>query len=322
MELRDIRYFAVVAENQNIGRAAEALGLSATALSKSLRRLEKSVGAKLVKRASNGIALTTVGAALLARIAPLQGMLNDVRHEALDLAEGRAGRVHVGAGSGGPEGFLMEACIALSRETSRITFKVSILHGDVLMEALLKGEIDFFVAGTRATSATDIVQEHLYDDQYVIFASANHALAGRKRITLADLAGKRWASANTALRPHWQQLSRALTNKSLPAPFIALETNSQALRIRAIASSDYLGIGSRQFLRQEARKFPLVELPMKEITHVRRMSIIYRKDGYLSPAARRLIEILKAQAQEVTAGKLPPDRKQRAVNAGSGRRSR
>ena len=130
MELRDIRYFAVVAENQNIAHAAEALGLSATALSKSLRRLEKSVGAKLVKRAANGIALTTVGAALLARIGPLQGALNDVRHEAADLAEGRAGLVHVGAGTGGPEGFLMEACIALSREASRITLKVSILHGD------------------------------------------------------------------------------------------------------------------------------------------------------------------------------------------------
>ncbi len=310
MELRDIRYFAVVAENQNVAHAAEKLGLSATALSKSLRRLEKSVGAKLVKRASNGIALTTVGAALLARIGPLQGMLNDVRHEAADLAEGRAGLVHVGAGTGGPEGFLMEACIALSREASRITLKVSILHGDVLMDALRKGEIDFFVAGTRATSATDIVQEHLYDDQYVIFASASHRLAGRKRITLADLAGERWASTTTTLRPHWQQLLRALTNKGLPAPVIALETNSQALRIRAIAFSDYLGISSGQFVRQEARKFPLVELPMKEITHVRRMSIIYRKDGYLSPAARRLIEMLKAQAQEIAGRKLRPHRKQ------------
>jgi DNA-binding transcriptional LysR family regulator len=189
------------------------------------------------------------------------------------------------------------------------------------MDALLKGEIDFFVAGTRATSLTYIVQEHLYDDEYVIFASASHRLAGRKRIALSDLAGERWASTNTTLRPHWQQLLRALTNNGLPAPFIALETNSQALRTRAIASSDYLGIGSRQFLRQEARKFPLVELPIKEITHVRRMSIIYRKDGYLSPAARRLIEILKAQAKEIASanfsrtqkGTMIGDRKKRAM---------
>lgn len=320
MELRDIRYFTVVAEKENIGRAAETLGLSATALSKSLRRLETSMGARLVKRAPNGIALTTVGAALLARIAPLQGMLNDVKHEAADLAAGRAGHVRVGAGSGGPEGFLVDACIALSREASRITLDVSIRHGDMLMDALLKGEIDFFVAGTRTTSTANIVQEHLYDDQYVIFASAGHRLAGRRRITLADLSGERWAWMDTTSRPHWEQLFRALANKRLPPPVIALETNSQALRIRAIASSDYLGLGSRQFLRQEARKFPLVELPVKEITHVRRMSIIYRKDGYLSPAARRLIEILKARAKEIVSENFSPadrpaigDRKKRAM---------
>ena len=299
MELRDIRYFTVVAEKENIGRAAEVLGLSATALSKSLRRLEVSMGAKLVKRAPNGIALTVVGAALLARIGPLQGMLNDVRHEAEDLAGGRVGHVHVGAGSGGPEGFLVEACIALAQETSRIALKVSIRDGGSLMDALLKGEIDFFVAGTRTTSTADIIQEHLYDDRYVIFASARHRLARRKRVTLADLSGERWATMGTTSRPHWQQLFRALANKGLPPPCIALETNSQALRMRAIASSDYVGIGSRQFLRQEARMFPLVELPIREITHVRRMSIVYRKDGYLSPAARRLIAILKTQAKEI-----------------------
>ena len=91
MELRDIRYFAMVAEHQNIGRAAEALDLSATALTKSLRRLEKSVGAKLVQRAAKGVALTAVGTALLARINPLQGTMADVRHEAADLARGEAG---------------------------------------------------------------------------------------------------------------------------------------------------------------------------------------------------------------------------------------
>jgi DNA-binding transcriptional LysR family regulator len=193
----------------------------------------------------------------------------------------------------------MQACIALSRQASRVTLKVSILHGDVLLDALLKGDIDFFVAGTRVESVPAIVQEHLYDDHYVIFSSANHPLAKRRKITLADLANARWASASTSVRPHWQQLLRELTNKGLPAPLIALETNSQALRMRAIAFSDYLGIGSRQFLLQEARKFPLAELPLKEITHVRRMSVIHRKDGYLSPAARLLIDILKAQAREI-----------------------
>ena len=63
MELRDIEYFAVVAEHGNLRRASEALGLSPPALSKSLRRLEESMQAKLVERTPKGVALTPVGAA-------------------------------------------------------------------------------------------------------------------------------------------------------------------------------------------------------------------------------------------------------------------
>src|SRR5262245_39212455 len=68
MELRDIEYFAVVAEHGNVRRAAEALDLSPPALSKSLRRLEKSVGAKLVKRTPKGVELTDVGVAMVGQV--------------------------------------------------------------------------------------------------------------------------------------------------------------------------------------------------------------------------------------------------------------
>src|ERR1044072_6948237 len=115
MELRDLRDFASIAEYQNIGRGAEALDLSASALGKSLRRLEKSVGAKLVQRASKGVALTAVGAALLTRIGPLQGILNDVRHEAADLARGQAGHINVGSNAGTHENRIANAYVALSK---------------------------------------------------------------------------------------------------------------------------------------------------------------------------------------------------------------
>ena len=62
--LRDIEYFPVVAKHGHLGRAADALGLTQSALSKSLRRLEQAMQAKLVRRTSKGMALTTVGVAL------------------------------------------------------------------------------------------------------------------------------------------------------------------------------------------------------------------------------------------------------------------
>ena len=61
MELRDLEYFAVVAEHGNLGRAAELLGLSQPALSKSIARLEDAMEVKLFRRTAKGMDLTAEG---------------------------------------------------------------------------------------------------------------------------------------------------------------------------------------------------------------------------------------------------------------------
>ena len=85
MNLRDIEYFAVVSQHGHLGRAAEALGLGQPALSMSLRRLEKSAQAKLVKRTPKGVELTAVGAALLSHVSKLRLARADLAREVADL---------------------------------------------------------------------------------------------------------------------------------------------------------------------------------------------------------------------------------------------
>ena len=71
-QLRDIEYFAAIAEHGQVQKAAAALGLSQPALSKSLRRLEQAMKTRLLKRTPHGIELTSVGSALLSRIRKLR----------------------------------------------------------------------------------------------------------------------------------------------------------------------------------------------------------------------------------------------------------
>ena len=302
MELRDIRYFTVAAEHLNIARAAEALKLSATALSKSLRRLERSVDAKLVQPAAKGIKLTEAGKALLVRLGPLQGMLNDIRREAAYLAQGVTGHVNIGTAVGAAENLVADACILLSREGSKIEFKVTALEPEHLEIALQKGQIDFYVGRGHSTSLASVVHDFLYEDPDVVFASARHRLVKRKQVTLEDLAQERWALTSGASRPLMKYLTLEFQKRGLGTPIIALDTNSQAVRMLAIATTDYVAFSSREFMRRYAKIYSLVELPVKELSHSRSLSIIYRKDGYLPPAARRLIALLKEQAEKISAG--------------------
>src|SRR6185436_7335895 len=100
MNLRDLQYFAVVAKHRHLGRAAASLGLSQPALSMSLRRLERFMQTKLVKRTPKGVDLTAPGEVVYAHASRLRLSIEDISREVADLSEGRAGYLSIGTGGG------------------------------------------------------------------------------------------------------------------------------------------------------------------------------------------------------------------------------
>src|SRR6476469_3535934 len=136
MDLRDLEYFAVVAQHGHLGRASEALGLGQPALSMCLRRLEKSAQAKLVKRTPKGVELTAVGAALLSHTSKLRRARDDLAREVADLAQGRAGHLRIGARPSNVDVGLPQACSRLLMDAPKITVNVAVLDNDALLPAL------------------------------------------------------------------------------------------------------------------------------------------------------------------------------------------
>jgi DNA-binding transcriptional LysR family regulator len=298
MEFRDIEYFAVLAEHGHMGRAAEALGLSQPALSLSLRRLERSIQAKLVKRTPKGVELTSAGSALLVQVHRLRLVREDVVREVADLSEGRTGHLRIGANTGVQEALVGAACAVLLGSAPRVTLKVTVIAVDPLMAALRNGEVDLAVSGIPPMPSEDLFHEHLLDDEFVVYASVKHRLAKRKQLTVADLAQERWASTDSGVSA--QGLRRAFEEHGLPVPRIAVSSNATSVRFRAVAGSDLLGFTAKGLLRQVAQQYGFVELPVKKLSWQRSVGVIYRKEAYLSPTARRFIDILKSPAREIS----------------------
>ncbi len=300
MELRDIEYFAVVAQHGHVGRAADSLEMSQSALSKSLRRIENSIGTKIVKRTPKGVDLTSVGTALLSHVRRLQVAKNDVTREVADLVRGQAGDLRIGASNGFAEELVGKAGGILLKEAPKVKLNVKVVTTDGLLATLRNGDFDVAVGAIPSSTSTDLTHEPLLVDEYAVYAPANHKLANRKRLTLADLANERWVKS-AASGFSWQQLRLAFEKSGLPPPQIAVESDSRAVRLNTMVAAGLLHFSSRPVVRQDARLFRIVELHVQEVSWIRRTDVSFRRDAYLSPATQRFIAILKAVAKEIAA---------------------
>lgn len=302
MDLRDIEYFGVIAEHGNLGRAAEALGLSTPALSKSLRRLEDALDAKLVRRTPKGVELTAEGRALLPHVSRLRLSLADVIREVSQIRQGSAGHLRVATTTGNLEDLVGAACSQFLNQAHGATLALGVVAQDDLMAVLRAGKFDLAV-GTLSGATPDLVHHFLFDDVFVVHASPRHRLAGRAKVTLEEVAKERWIRT-AATGFSGQAFNKAFEQRNIIPPTITLESVSVIARLHAAASSDLLYFAPRSVATLAAQRFKLVEIPVQELKYTRRNMVSYRRDAYLTPAGHKFIAILKAAADKLTAGHL------------------
>jgi DNA-binding transcriptional LysR family regulator len=294
MDLRDIEYFASIAEHRHIGRAAEALGLGQPALSISLRRLETAAGTKLVERTSKGVELTDVGAALLAHIGRLRLAREDLAREMADLARGEAGSLRIGASPSNAVGVLPEVCSTLLAASPRLSLHVAVQDNEALLPALRKGNLDVVIGHKQQFADPDLSEITVQKDEFVVYCAASHPLAARKSLLLKDLANDRWVATEANTFAPWLSLRQLFAERGLQPPRIALVSSSPALNLRAVASSRLLGVSNRRVVLASAASLRLAILRVRDLDWVRDAVIVHRKDAYLSPVARRFIQAMKA----------------------------
>jgi DNA-binding transcriptional LysR family regulator len=300
MDVRDFEYFGAIADHGNLSRASEALGLTTPALSKSLRRLEGALDAKLVRRTAKGIELTPEGRALLPHVKRLRMSFADLIREVACIRDGNAGHLGVVTTPGNLEDLVGAACGAFLSEARDATIALGVVAQDDVIGALREGKFDLAV-GVISAATPDLVHHHLSDDVFVVHASAHHRLAGRAQVELEELAKERWIrTAATGFAG--QAFNKVFEERGITPPRIALECISLTARLHAVATSDLLYFAPQAVAVLAAPRFKLVELPVNELTYARHNVVTYRRDAYLPPAGHKFIAALKATAQMLAEG--------------------
>jgi DNA-binding transcriptional LysR family regulator len=287
MDLRDLEYFEVVAELQHVGKAAERLHLSQPAVTGCLRRLEELSGGPLVQKTGRGIRLTPAGQVLHAWAKRLRLYAQDATQELQDAARGLAGEVRLGVVPSAAQFLMTRIAPAVLAEMPDVRLRTEVATHAVLAPMLRNGELDFLVVG-ESYQESGLVSRTVMEDCVVPTAVATHAIFKHRRPTLRHLSEHRWILQPTNVLPR-QWIDQAFDHAGLPRPHVQIETNMLNLQPGLIAASGLLSFLPRQLVAQEGS---LREVKVKEAVMSRRLELRHREGAYLSPVARRLIELL------------------------------
>lgn len=190
IDLRQMRAFAIVAEELHFGRAAERLGIAQPPLSQQIRRLEAKVGCQLFDRGTRRVELTEAGRALLATARRILVEAANGVEQARRVGRGDAGILDVGFPATVALSLLPKVIRAFRQRYPGIELRLSELTTSPQRDALRAGGID--VGFLREPEPDSLLQmETVMLERFIAVLPSTHRLAtSRTSIPLPALAGE------------------------------------------------------------------------------------------------------------------------------------
>jgi len=187
--LRQLRYLASLARHRHFGRAAEDCAVTQPALSMQIRELEREIGAELVERKPGEIALTETGLEVAQRaeriLAATRDLVDFARHRDLLSGQLRFGIIPTLAPY-----VLPRVLPSLQQRYPALRLEVRETQTRLLLDELAGGELDCVMLALPADGA-DVETLKLFDDRFLLAASAAEPLPARKRMAIDDVDQRR-----------------------------------------------------------------------------------------------------------------------------------
>src|SRR3712207_1786798 len=186
IELRLLRYFAVVAEERHMGNAAARLFVSQPALSQQIRALEEQVGLPLFVRHPRGMELTEAGEALLEEARRLLGSSERFEATVEELRRGRTASLRIGLPPGLPQALLPGVLASLREAEPEAQIEVRELTTPEQLDALHDGSLDLGLV-REPVDDNRLSRRTLLVEPLGVSLPASHPLADRPSLTLREL---------------------------------------------------------------------------------------------------------------------------------------
>ncbi|WP_338926487.1 LysR family transcriptional regulator [Mycetohabitans endofungorum] len=302
-DLRQLRYFVTLAEEQHFSRAAARLAMTQPPLSQAIRLLEDALGVRLFERTKRSVELTPVGAALLPEVRRVLAAADALAPLARSLAQGETGVLALAFVSSADYGLLPGLLRQFGERFPRVRLQLLEATSDVQIDELVAGRIDAGIVippipprHAAALSYLPIAREPLIVAMSCELAQALDTAYDQAEIELAQFADVPLVIFPRRLAPAFYDIIMGCYKAAGVVPRIGQE----AIQMQTIVSLVSAGMG--------------VALVPQSLHNLQRTGVAYRalrgalpvietglvwRTGDVSPVLASFIDVVRAHALSI-----------------------
>jgi len=291
MELRHLRYFVAVGEEQHYGRAASRLRIAQPALSRQIQDLEAEVGFKLFERLPRGVKLTAAGKQFLQDARRILQEVNEAAGRAGRVARGLSGTLRVGfAENASWRGVVPDSFRRFREQQPDAELQLQPAASLEQLEAIRSGRLDAGFVNFMPKSDLELDQFPVAIHHVELAAPKRHALTKLKKLRLRDLTDvpfvwfPRWA--NPAF---YDRLMHECYRGGLKSPRIVQEGLNEATILSLVSSGLGVGwvVGTARWRSPES----VVILPVVDLTMPLPLALAWRRNNTSTLLANFIAEV-------------------------------
>jgi DNA-binding transcriptional LysR family regulator len=279
MELRHLRYFVMVGEEQHYGCAAQRLHVAQPALSRQIQDLEEEMGCQLFDRLPRGVKISAAGKSLLDDARRILQQVNEATARAKRVALGQSGKLRIGfTESASWHGVVPESFRQFRHQHPYAELQLNPLSSLEQVEVIRAGRLDAGFVFNMPKGDRDLNQVQVEWHNVVLAAPKGHPLTKIKKLQLRDMVDADFVWFPRRQSPaYYDRLMHECFRGGLKSPRIVQEAADQATLLSLVTCC--LGVA---FVSEPTRwRCPkgVALLPVTDLNLPLPFSLVWRKDN-------------------------------------------
>ena len=253
--LKQLRVVRAIDKLGSTTAAGQALALSQSAISSSLQQLEENIGQQLFERVGRQLVLNRFGQSLLPNVESLLDQAAELDQQFMGDAIG--GVIEIGASFTIANHVIVDPMVDFQTQHPTVEIRITSDNSPGITDRLISGDLDFGLIESPVTDPAILCSPWL-EDELVVFASPDHPLASKTKVSINDLVTTPWVLRESGSG------ARSMFNETFSAHLndidIAMEFRHNEPIKRAVARTVGIGCLSRRVVERELADATLIQI--------------------------------------------------------------